>query len=54
MAEAKLTILMENLQFEIDDKQYSISIKDRAIVIQSDDGVEVIEKSERGRWLKIK
>jgi len=50
----KVTVLIENLQVEIDGKKYSISIKDGAIQIYSDDGVKVIRESELGRWLMIK
>jgi len=36
----KVTVIMENIQVEMDGKKYQISTKDGTIMIYSDDGVE--------------
>ena len=54
MPPPKVTVLLDNLQVEIDGKTYSISVKDGGITIQSDDGVEVVDRSKLGKWLVIK
>jgi hypothetical protein len=50
----KVTVTIENLQVEMDGKLYQISVKDGTIMVYSDDGVEVIDKSKLGKWLIIK
>ena len=50
----KVTVLIENLQVEIDGKKYSISVKDGTIMVYSEDGVKVIGESKLGKWLVIK
>ena len=52
--QVKVTVLIENLQVEIDGKKYSISVKDGTIMVYSEDGVKVIGGSKLGRWLMIK
>jgi hypothetical protein len=52
--QVKVTVLIENLKVEMDGKLYQISVKDGTIMVYSDDGVEVIDKSKLGKWLIIK
>ena len=50
----KVILQTKDLQIEIDGKEYVISFKGEEIGIYSEDGVEVVEKSELGRWITIK
>jgi hypothetical protein len=50
----KVTVVIENLRVEMNDKVYQISVKDGTIMVYSDDGVEVQDKSQLGKWLIIK
>ena len=50
----KVTVIMENLQVEMDGKLYQISVKDGTIMVYSDNGVKVIGESKLGKWLIIK
>ena len=50
----QVTVIMENLKVQMNDKVYQISAKDGTIMVYSDDGVEVVDKSKLGKWLVIK
>ena len=50
----QVTVIMENLKVEMNDKEYQISTKDGTIMVYSDDGVEVVDKSKLGKWVVIK
>ena len=52
--QVKVILQTKDLQIEIDGKEYVISFKGEEIGIYSEDGVEVVEKSELGRWITIK
>ena len=50
----KVTIILENFHVEMDGKEYEISVKDGKIMVYSNDGVKVVDKSKLGKWLIIK
>jgi hypothetical protein len=50
----QVTVIMDNLKVQMNDKVYQISTKDGTIMIYSDDGVEVVDKSKIGKWVVIK